>query len=85
MWEADTIAPIASRRWASKARASRWSGRSGQRLDSLDALAKAADYIVLMAYDEHTRVNPAGPTASEEWAKGAVYWLLRHVDPHQVL
>jgi spore germination protein YaaH len=49
------------------------------------ALAEAADYIALMAYDEHTRVNPAGPTASEDWAEEAVYWLLRHVDPHQVL
>ena len=49
------------------------------------ALAETADYLALMAYDQHTRVNPAGPTASEDWAEGAMHWLLRHVDAHQVL
>ena len=49
------------------------------------ALARTADYLVLMAYDEHTRTNPAGPTASADWTEEAAYWLLRHVDPHQVL
>jgi spore germination protein YaaH len=49
------------------------------------ALAEASDYLALMAYDEYTTVRPAGPTASHEWAEQAVYWLMRYVDPHQIL
>jgi len=49
------------------------------------ALAEVSDYLALMAYDEYTTVRPAGPTASHEWAEKAVYWLMRYVDPHQIL
>ncbi len=49
------------------------------------ALAESADYLALMAYDEYTRVRPSGPTASQQWAEEALHWLLRYIDPHQVL
>lgn len=49
------------------------------------ALAEAADYLALMAYDEHTTVRPSGPTASQAWTEDAVHWLLRYADPHQIL
>jgi spore germination protein YaaH len=49
------------------------------------ALAEAADYLALMAYDEHTTVRPSGPTASQEWTEAALHWLLRYVDAHQIL
>ncbi|NNC91649.1 MAG: hypothetical protein HKN80_04070, partial [Acidimicrobiia bacterium] len=48
-------------------------------------LAEVSDYLALMAYDEYNRVRPAGPTASQEWAEDAVHWLLRYVDPDQIL
>ncbi|MBT8217564.1 MAG: hypothetical protein KJO17_11995, partial [Acidimicrobiia bacterium] len=49
------------------------------------ALAEVVDYVVLMAYDEHTRFNPSGPTASPAWAQDALYWLFRFVDADQVV
>lgn len=49
------------------------------------ALAEAADYLVLMAYDEHTTVRPAGPTASAAWVESGLNYLLRYADPHQML
>ena len=49
------------------------------------ALAEAADYLALMAYDEYNRTRPSGPTASLGWTEDSLYWLLRHADPHQVL
>jgi spore germination protein YaaH len=49
------------------------------------ALGEVADYVALMAYDEYNRVRPSGPTASQEWAEDALYWLLRYTNPGQVL
>jgi spore germination protein YaaH len=49
------------------------------------ALGEVADYVALMAYDEYNRVRPAGPTASQEWAEDALHWLLRYINPDQVL
>ena len=49
------------------------------------ALAKASDYLALMAYDEYNRYRPSGPTASHEWTEDALHWLLRYADPHQIL
>lgn len=48
-------------------------------------LADAADYLALMAYDEHNRHRPFGPTASPAFTEDSLHWLLRYVDPHQVL
>ncbi len=49
------------------------------------ALASAVDYLVLMAYDQHNRHRPAGPVADQPWVEDAVRYLLRHVDPGQVI
>lgn len=49
------------------------------------ALAESADYLVLMAYDEHTTIRPFGPTASLDWTRAGIAYLLRFADPHQVI
>ena len=49
------------------------------------ALAEVSDYLAVMAYDEYNRLRPSGPTASQEWSQAAVHWLLRYVDPDQIL
>ncbi|MFG6496563.1 glycosyl hydrolase family 18 protein [Fictibacillus sp. UD] len=58
-----------------------WSG-------SLDraGLGKAADYIVLMGYDEHWGSSPkAGSVASLPWTDEGIKLLLREVPAHKVL
>lgn len=72
----DVTARTTSRPAIATARAHRYDRR---------ALAEIVDYVVLMAYDEHTRFNPAGPTASPAWAEDALYWLFRYVDADQVV
>ena len=48
-------------------------------------LATATDYLVLMAYDEHSTLRPYGPTASIDWVEDGLLHPLRYVDPHQVI
>ncbi len=49
------------------------------------ALAEAVDYVILMAYDQHNRVRPAGPVADQPWVEDALRYLLRYADPAQVI
>ncbi|HVL79955.1 MAG TPA: glycosyl hydrolase family 18 protein, partial [Actinomycetota bacterium] len=49
------------------------------------ALGRVADLVVLMAYDQHNRLRPHGPTASLPWVRDAVRALVREVDPSKVV
>ncbi len=57
-----------------------WSESFDQR-----ALGAAADYLVLMAYDEHNRLRPDGPTASLRWVEDSVKYLLRTTPASKVI
>lgn len=48
-------------------------------------LSEAVDYVVLMAYDEHNRLRPAGPVASPGWVEQAVRYQLRFTDPDRLI
>lgn len=48
-------------------------------------LAAAADYVVLMAYDQHNRLRPGGPVAGLDWVQDALVFLLRSVPPPKVV
>jgi spore germination protein YaaH len=48
-------------------------------------LAEAADYLVLMAYDEYNRVRPFGPVASPHWVEDTARYLTRLADPERVI
>src|SRR5581483_1882527 len=57
-----------------------WSESFDQR-----ALGAAADYVMLMAYDEHNRLRPVGPTASLPWVDDSIKYLLRTTPPNKVI
>jgi spore germination protein YaaH len=48
-------------------------------------LGSAADFLVLMAYDQHTPSTPPGPVAGLDWAKAALEYALRCVPPAELL
>lgn len=48
-------------------------------------LAAASDFIILMAYDQHNRLRPAGPVADPAWVEEVLAYELRYSDPHQVI
>ncbi|WP_223068905.1 S-layer homology domain-containing protein [Paenibacillus caui] len=50
------------------------------------ALARSADYLVLMGYDEHWGSAPdPGPVASLPWVKSALEKLLNQTEPEKVI
>jgi len=49
------------------------------------ALGAAADYLVLMAYDEHNRLRPDGPTASLPWVEDSIRYLLRTTPANKII
>jgi spore germination protein YaaH len=48
-------------------------------------LGRAADFLVLMAYDQHTPLTPAGPVAGYDWVQAAVNYAVRRVPPSKLL
>lgn len=48
-------------------------------------LGQVADYVALMAYDQHNRLRPGGPVAGLDWVKESVEFLLRDVPADRVL
>jgi hypothetical protein len=48
-------------------------------------LAAAVDYTILMAYDQHNRLRPAGPVAAPGWVEEGLRYLLRFADPDRVV
>jgi len=47
-------------------------------------LARAADFLSLMTYDEHNGVTPPGPIASLPWMRRALEFSLQDVPPEKV-
>jgi spore germination protein YaaH len=50
----------------------------------LAALGKAADFLSVMSYDQHTRRTPPGPVAGVPWVKAIVEHFLRYVPPEKL-
>ncbi len=48
-------------------------------------LAAAAEYIVIMAYDQHNGHRPAGPVAAPNWVEDVLAYQLRYSDPHRTI
>ncbi len=50
------------------------------------ALAKAADYLILMAYDQHPAASPvAGPVAALDWTERVLVRMLQEVPREQLI
>ncbi len=48
-------------------------------------LARVADYLVLMAYDQHTSLTPPGPVAGYDWVSAALDYACRCVPPYKLI
>lgn len=48
-------------------------------------LSAAADYVILMAYDQFNSHRPAGPVASPEWVEEVLRYQLRYSDPASLI
>jgi len=48
-------------------------------------LGRVADFLVLMAYDQHTPLTPPGPVAGYDWVKAALDFAVRCVPPSKLL
>jgi spore germination protein YaaH len=48
-------------------------------------LGRVADFLVLMAYDQHTPSTPPGPVAGYDWVKAALDYTVRRVPPSKLL
>jgi spore germination protein YaaH len=49
------------------------------------ALARAADYLSVMTYDEHNGVTPAGPVSGIPWMRRSLDYTLRDVPPGKAM
>ena len=45
------------------------------------ALGRAADFLSVMSYDQHTRRTPPGPVAGMPWVRSVVDYFLEYVPP----
>ncbi len=48
-------------------------------------LGRTADFLVLMAYDQHTPSTPPGPVAGYEWVKATIDYAVSCVPPEKLL
>ena len=48
-------------------------------------LGRVADFLVLMAYDQHTPSTPPGPVAGYDWVQAALDYAVRRVPPAKLL
>lgn len=49
------------------------------------ALSKYADYLMIMAYDEHYQGSPAGPVAGMEFVEESIKYALKHVPKEKIV
>jgi spore germination protein YaaH len=49
------------------------------------ALGRVADFLTLMAYDQHSTTSPPGPVAGYDWAKAALDYAVRRVPRTKLL
>jgi spore germination protein YaaH len=61
-----------------------YTGQWGAAFD-FRGLGRVADFLVLMAYDQHTSLTPPGPVAGYDWVKGALDYAVRRVPPSKLL
>jgi len=59
-------------------------GEWGAAFDFRD-LGRVADFLVLMAYDQHTPLTPPGPVAGYDWVKAALDYAVRRAPPSKLL
>jgi spore germination protein YaaH len=50
----------------------------------LEALGRAADFLSIMTYAQHTRRTPPGPQAGVDWMDEVMGYVLGHVPPEKV-
>jgi spore germination protein YaaH len=50
----------------------------------LAAIARAADFVSMMSYDQHTRRTPPGPVAGLSWVRENVDYFLQFVPPSKL-
>ncbi|MGO8814563.1 MAG: glycosyl hydrolase family 18 protein [Terriglobia bacterium] len=48
-------------------------------------LGRVADFLVLMAYDQHTPLTPPGPVAAYDWVSAALDYAVRRIPPAKIL
>lgn len=48
------------------------------------ALGKVADFVTLMAYDQHLGVVAPGPTASLPWVEEVIHYALRNIPANKI-
>ncbi|MGO8790912.1 MAG: glycosyl hydrolase family 18 protein [Terriglobia bacterium] len=68
-------------------------GRSGARFYTGEwgaafdyrSLGRVADFLVLMAYDQHTPLTPPGPVGGYDWVRAAIDYTVRRVPPAKLL
>jgi spore germination protein YaaH len=49
------------------------------------SLGRIADFLVLMAYDQHTPLTPPGPVAAYDWVTAALDYAVHRVPPEKLL
>lgn len=49
------------------------------------ALGASADFVVLMAYDQHTSATPPGPVAGYEWVRAALEYATSRIPPRKLV
>jgi len=54
-------------------------------IGTIRSLAEAADFVVLMLYDEHYQTGAPGPIASIHWSNQVLRSVLRYVSPQKVV
>lgn len=61
---------------------SHWSNWAG--VFDYATLARAADFLSVMTYDQHSRVTPPGPVAAAPWMKQVIEHTLTHVPREKI-
>jgi spore germination protein YaaH len=49
------------------------------------SLGRTADFLVLMAYDQHTPSTPPGPVAGYDWVKALLDYAVQRVPPYKLV
>ena len=78
------VVPRFSDTYPDRSAAGFYTGEWGAAFD-FRGLARVADFLVLMAYDQHTPVTPPGPVAGYDWVKAALDYAVCRVPPSKLL